>query len=36
MSEFPFEQVDDTLHCFDGLQLEHQTVATKTKVKNSS
>jgi hypothetical protein len=31
MSEFPFEQVDDTLHCFDGLQLEHQTVAIKTK-----
>ncbi|XP_062161819.1 conserved oligomeric Golgi complex subunit 3 [Alnus glutinosa] len=24
-------QVDDTLHCFDGLQLEHQTVAIKTK-----
>jgi len=33
MSEFPFEQVDDTLHCFDGLQLEHQTVASKTKSK---
>lgn len=31
MPEFPFVQVDDTLHFFDGLQLEHQAVATKTK-----
>jgi hypothetical protein len=31
MPEFPFVQVDDTLRLFDGLQLEHQAVATKTK-----